>query len=1124
MHALWLAALVLCPQKAPEKKEPKAETPVELARTSPAGLAVEAGRRALEARSLEEAYGHGLRALELEPRSPTALALLLDIARDDADARTLWSHEAAAALCDGKGKLALARELAERLVAKDLAIAGLAQARAAAAEELAEFAGSARKAAEKSVESTVVAGWAAQVGREVVHGSPALLGAHAAAFPPGFPLTASARKATLDALEKKLGSAEASGDLERAIELALILRGICAQSSFHDLEGPAAPDLSRVRSTAEAVLERSRQRLGEKLGEPWTVERLEDLDGDARDAFTRDHARFSNPGIAVSPRGWYRIETVCGHATLLGAAATVEDHHTRLANWYGKDPFVGRPGLVRLVAESAGLESEGAPFFWVGGFQAGDITTLRMSIGSIDGLGRGLTHELTHRFDGAIYPGIPAWLAEGRAVWTGAAYANIEDTKFVPMHASFGTLDDARYRGYNGRDKLRDLVSGEIKDYRDNYVAGYALYVYLDTWYETPGKPLFRERLERYMKSRAGDRKSPLEAFTYWFCDGAEGRPKDFDTFAAGFAAFIEGFYWRDLKPFTERYTQDAGDARASRWSETVLDEPTWVWSRGRAEPWLGQDQARAAGLLLKALGDEPGATAALGWSLAVDERWNSVDSALRELLAGAGRREGAWVLARDIEARGFATDLSSSAARMLARLPKTRALLELLKQTVTSYAAEGRKLSAAALAADHDRVASLLGAPLLVPSLRAPTLESARLVPFDEPRRSLAAHGWIEDKLVGFDDRRTPGLWCTDDRGALYVGRSTPRIGTGSQDRASGVHEAFVRSNLWIEPGRWRVRLRIAPTSAAFNGSVVVGYERRDRNARLHFGGGDYAFAIGDKEEPAELASVDWSLSGLYERDGGLDGSTRGGGFEFGRTVAAFEVELAIDGGALHLFLEGEYLATYHTPDGMPLEGYVGFASGLGSYKVTSVSVQRLDRSASIAPLERVPPPVLIDRPRVATFRDSANRKLVGIPLSAKGTLCAWMPLPEAGDAPAGAPDRVRKKIVDRASDLERIVTRQSIQIPVVLALPRALGPDLRAAVVAELDAKLDPQFRARLTLVDYGPADLEEARGSAGDEHQAWLLFIDSAGVLRVTSSLYAGLRADGALGRWVEVFRNR
>jgi hypothetical protein len=117
-----------------------------------------------------------------------------------------------------------------------------------------------------------------------------------------------------------------------------------------------------------------------------------------------------------------------------------------------------------------------------------------------------------------------------------------------------------------------------------------------------------------------------------------------------------------------------------------------------------------------------------------------------------------------------------------------------------------------------------------------------------------------------------------------------------------------------------------------------------------------------------------------------------------------------------------------------------------------------------------------------------------------------------------------VRKKIVDRASDLERIVTRQSIQIPVVLALPRALGPDLRAAVVAELDAKLDPQFRARLTLVDYGPADLEEARGSAGDEHQAWLLFIDSAGVLRVTSSLYAGLRADGALGRWVEVFRNR
>ena len=402
--------------------------------------------------------------------------------------------------------------------------------------------------------------------------------------------------------------------------------------------------------------------------------------------------------------------------------------------------------------------------------------------------------------------------------------------------------------------------------------------------------------------------------------------------------------------------------------------------------------------------------------------------------------------------------------------------------------------------------------------------LAATRFHSFDEPRRALGAFGWIEDKLVGYDERRSAGLWCVDERAALHVGRSTPRVGTGSQDRASGVHEAFVRSNLWIEPGRWRVRMRIAPTSSAFSGEVVVGYERRDRQARMRFSGGDYAFAIGDKEEPAELASVDWGLSGLYERDGGLDGSTRGGNFGFGRTVAAFMVELAIDEGALHLFLENEYLATYHTPDGTPLEGYLGFASGLGSYKVSDVSLQRLDRSATFAPLERVPPAIYLDRARAASFRDSLNRRVVGMPLSPKGTLCAWIPLPETNDEGSIDAERVLKKIQERALELERIATRQSIQIPLVLAVPRSLGSALVARVRTDLDARLDPEFRPRLSLLEYGPAELAAARGSAGDEHQSTLLFIDSAGVLRAAESLHTGKKIDGSLGRWVEVFRNR
>ena len=110
MEFLLAFSLACLAQKPEGKVEPPA--PVELARASPSELAVEAGRRALDAKAIDEACSHALRALELEPRSEKALALLLDLARDDADARALWSHESAAALCDERGKLALARELA----------------------------------------------------------------------------------------------------------------------------------------------------------------------------------------------------------------------------------------------------------------------------------------------------------------------------------------------------------------------------------------------------------------------------------------------------------------------------------------------------------------------------------------------------------------------------------------------------------------------------------------------------------------------------------------------------------------------------------------------------------------------------------------------------------------------------------------------------------------------------------------------------------------------------------------------------------------------------------------------------------------------------------------------------
>ena len=75
-----------------------------------------------------------------------------------------------------------------------------------------------------------------------------------------------------------------------------------------------------------------------------TVKQLEWFTRAEGESFTRDHECFGTPGVAVSPRSWYRIESDCGVETLLGVARTVEDHHERLVNFYGTDPFEGRQG------------------------------------------------------------------------------------------------------------------------------------------------------------------------------------------------------------------------------------------------------------------------------------------------------------------------------------------------------------------------------------------------------------------------------------------------------------------------------------------------------------------------------------------------------------------------------------------------------------------------------------------------------------------------------------------------------------------------------------------------------------------------------------------------------------
>lgn len=1095
--------------------------PFGLAQAGAAQAAVDAAKRALERGAPIEAAQHAQAALAVDSRNTAAFHVLLRACGSDDDVRALWSHELAAALGDEQGELTLDRDLAALVPAKDPHVAALARARAAAVAELLELSTRWRRESEKDAERGVVAAWAAGVAREAAFASPALHARARDSAPLGLASSLESQRSVIEALGRKLNSLQASGETAPAIEIALVLRGLGAQAAFEDLQGPPPPGkFGATFDAANSVLDRARAALV-KSAQPLTIEQLAAMDARERDEFTRAHESFATPGVALSPNGWYRVETNCGHATLLGAAEVVELHHSRLVNWYGQDPFRGRPGLVRVVPESHGLESEGAPFWWAGGFQGGDVTTLRFACSSIADLGRGLTHELTHRFDGALHPGIPAWLAEGRAVWTAAAYGPDSDSEFAALHASFGTIDDARFRGYGALENLEKLIEGTIDDYRDNYVAGYALFVFLATWHEEGAAPKYAGQLEQYQRNRRSDKRGALASFVAHFCDGAGGRPADFEGFAKQFGEFVSGFYWRDRKPFTKRYLESPGAASPS---ETVLDEPTWVWSRARAEPWFGQDQAREGARLLERHGDERAAAAAYLWSLAVDEPTSRVELALAALLDTLGKKEGAWVLRHAGRLRDGESQAQLTPSPLLSKLPRTRAWLEAFSAAVNDYSARGAVQTAAALAADHDRVARLLGVRELAPNLARPTLVSG-VHPFDAPARNPMGVGWVEDGHTGYERHRVPGLWFVDEREHLHVGRNKPRSASGSADRAAHLHHVFVRSPSSLEAGRYVIRARITPTTSFASGALVLGYSRRDRHFAVNFSGGDYEYAIGDKEEAAELKAIGWSLDGSFERDGGLGGSLRGGEYGFAQVVSSFVLELVVDGSAAHLSIEGDPVGVYHTPTGLEIAGHFGFAVSMGDYRVSELSVRRLDRSAVFG--ERVEfEGWNLARARSAPFSELLNRTVRGVPRHDRGAFVLCLPEPDSNS------EQDVERGLERIAEFEAFRERYGIEVPAFVVTAGAAAADLERLRVALAPADATRAIPSARLLVRFPTDEAQHAQhqalrasgATASDGGASWMLFIDSARCLRVATGFHKSKRLDGALERWIEVFRNR
>ena len=1099
-----------CPPGATMPRDLALET--ELPDTGPATTRRQTGLRALANGTPKDAWPHLFAALEFHPSSADLLLDIVCACADDPDLLQQWTERYVRAATDDRGRMKLDSSTRKRLAAVDgandaiKAAQALTKKRFAAITELARYITKQKAKGKDLAERALLVRWASELLLAVGEGAPSALGkvaksvdAHQAKYAPDYALIYAALAKVMrtplpaegadDAAPTTGGDAAVAAIQDRRVRAARILLGLSRQVRFKDLQGVRPGGPGKLGDEARQLLEAERE-ADVSQGKVWTIAELEEMTLDESLRFTEEHRDWHNPGIALSPNGLYRVETICGHGTLLGTAKTIELHHQRLINHYGKDPFQGRQGVARIVPEVDDLETEGAPYWWAAGFQAGDRTTVRFSWGTIPALGRTLTHELTHRFDGVIRPFLPAWYVEGHADWTGAHYAKMADANFVGDMLRVGTPAHTFYKGYGGKRKFERLLKGEVDDYRDNYFAGYSLYTFLKTY--PPKAPRYAGALDKFEKNARAGQRDPLGYFTATFCDGKDGRPAELDELFEDWRGFVRGCYdWLDRKregnQWIRDYRQNPGKGDKA---SLVMDEPTWSWGRNRAEPYYGQEHAAQATLLLGEVGDLDATIAAGVWSLTADGWRPEVARALGQAL-GASKAQNASKAFSTLANAHFPDLPTLDGAALFSKLPKTKALLTALDERAAALATAGHRAAAAATAREHAAAAHLFGA--------APGAHASSDAPRRLPRH-LGGAGFDESGLTSYEERRREGLWYVTPEGDLHVGREKPREATGVLDRRAQQRHAFAHTVNWVEPGHYVLRGRVHWTTSYVSGAIVFGYTRRDRNVRLGFSAGDFQYAIGKSETNDRKGSVRLSLAGLWERDGNLPDGRRNKTVELPEEQNWFEYELEVRGPRVDVRVNGESVMNYGVHDGTPIEGHVGFATSTGAIRVQQPTVQRLDDELS--------PPVYgldISEQPSGDLDSFVHLQAKGIPVGEDGTLVLWLPKVDEG-SPA-------QKLGRAIRPLSRIL-QHPLEYPQkwVLAWPKGMDKADQKAVLEDLGELREQPMEV-----------VEHDVGMPFEGPYCWVIFLDAQGVMRAAAES-VDPRLHSKVQTWSRKFRHR
>ncbi len=163
------------------------------------------------------------------------------------------------------------------------------------------------------------------------------------------------------------------------------------------------------------------------------------------------------------------------------------------------------------------------------------------------------------------------------------------------------------------------------------------------------------------------------------------------------------------------------------------------------------------------------------------------------------------------------------------------------------------------------------------------------------------------------------------------------------------------------------------------------------------------------------------------------------------------------MDGSVIHATIDGTHVAEFHTVDGAPVEGYVGFASSFGAYQVVQPIVERLDRNRVAGRSVAERKGLDFARRGKGTLEHYLARSCAGLPPSSTGTLLLWIgPAPRTEDGSEFDADALFADARPFVMEAGRRAAIEEVTQPFVLAVPEAAGQERIAAYMDGLAKEL--------------------------------------------------------------------